>query len=104
MATARFTLGAVFNAASETAATITATMNTINTAVGMANTFVSRASDNQRMRYAMEAVGNKQAIAIEIAMEMQSRQDAVNAYLAGDSEREDEFEKNLQDLLDAVKD
>ena len=103
MATARFTLGAVLSAASETASTITNTMNAVNTAVGMANTFVSRAADNQKMRYQMEAVGNKQAIAIEIAMEMQTRQDAVNAYLNGDKEKEAEFEANLKELLDAVK-
>ena len=102
MATARFTLGAVLSAASETASTITNTMSAVTTAVGMANSFVNRAAANQQLRYKGEGVGNKQAIAIEIAMEMQSRQDAVNAYLNGDKQREAEFNANLKELLDAM--
>lgn len=104
MATSRMTLGAILSAASETAATVTTTMNTINATVNMANTFVNKAADNQRIRYAMEAVGTKHAIATEIAMEMQQRNDAINDYLNGDAERTKEFNDNLQMLLAACAD
>ena len=102
MATTRFTLGAVLNTVSESAAMLTNTVVTLNTAVGMANSFVSRAADNQKMRYQMEAVGNKQAIATEIAMEMTAREDAVIAYCNGDAAKQQRFNDHLDNLLALV--
>lgn len=102
MATARFTLGSILSAASETATTVANTMSAANTAVGMLNTFVSTASSNQKMRYAMEAVGTKQQIASDLAMEMVSRDQAVKDYCGSDQDKQDSYNTYLAELLAAA--
>lgn len=102
MATARFTLGSILSAASETATTVANTMSAANTAVGMLNNFVSTASANQKMRYAMEAVGTKQQIASDLALEMLTRDAAVDAYINGDAAKESDYNKYLAELLAAA--
>ena len=106
MATTRFTIGAALTAVAESAATITNTMTAINTTLGMANTFVERAADNQRIRYAMEAIGQTKQIADEIALEMVKRDDVVRKYVGDDKAMQDsynEYHKQLMDAADALK-
>ena len=102
MATTRFTLGAVLSTVSETAATVTNVMTTVNTTVSMANAFVTKASASQKIRYAMEAYGNEQAIADEIAMEIIAREDAVLAYCAGDANKLARYNKHHDALMALV--
>ena len=99
MATTRFTLGAVLSTVSETAATVTNAMVTVNTTVSMANAFVTKAAASQKIRYAMEAYGNEQAIADEIAMEIVAREDAVLAYCAGDANKLARYNKHHDALM-----
>lgn len=102
MATTRFTLGAALTAVAESAATITNTMTAINTTLGMANTFVERAADNQRIRYAMEAIGQTKQIADEIALEMVKRDDVARKYLNGDQELLDTYNDYHEQLMEAA--
>lgn len=101
MATARFTLGSVMSAVSETATTVTSTMNAINTTVGMANAFVNKAAADQKLRYTASAVGSKQRILNEVALEMVHNDDAVRAYTEGSQDKLDEFNKYLAQLEQA---
>lgn len=102
MATTRFTLGAVLSTVSESAAMLTNTVVTVNTAVGMANAFVTKAAQNQQTRYIMEAANTTHQIASELAMEMTSREDAVIAYCNGDADKEKRYNKHHDDLLKLV--
>ena len=102
MATTRFTLGAVLNTVSESAAMLTNTVVTANTAVGMANAFVTKAAKNQQTRYIMEEHNTTHQIASELAMEMTSREDAVIAYCNGDPAKQQRYNDHLDDLLKLV--
>lgn len=102
MATTRFTIGAALSAVSESAATITNTMTAVNTALGMANTFVDRAAENQRIRYAMESIDQTKQIADELALEMVKRDDVVRKYLNGDQDLLDTFNEYHKDLMAAA--
>ena len=102
MATTRFTLGAVLNTVSESAAMLTNTVVTLNTAVGMANAFVTKAAANQQTRYIREAANTKHQIASELAMEMTSREDAVIAYCNGDQAKQKRYNDHLDSLLALV--
>ncbi len=102
MATTRFTIGAALSAVSESAATITNTMTAVNTALGMANTFVNRAADNQRIRYAMESIDQTKQIADELALEMVKRDDTVRKYVGDDSELQSAFNKYHDQLMEAA--
>lgn len=102
MATTRFTIGAALSAVSESAATITNTMTAINTTLGMANTFVNRAADNQRIRYAMESIDQTKQIADELALEMVKRDDTVRKYVGDDSELQSAFNKYHDQLMEAA--
>ena len=102
MATTRFTLGAALSAVSESAATITNTMTAINTTLGMANTFVNRAADNQRIRYAMESIDQTKQIADELALEMVKRDDVVRKYVGTDQVMQDSFNNYHAQLMAAA--
>ena len=102
MATTRFTLGAALSAVSESAATITNTMTAVNTALGMANTFVNRAADNQRIRYAMETIDQTKQIADELALEMVKRDDIVRKYVGTDQTMQDSFNNYHAQLMAAA--
>lgn len=99
----RFTVGAVLTMVSESAATITNTAATINTAVGMANRFVTNAADAQRVRYAMDAENVMHRIANELAQDMIAREDAVTAYCNGDQSKLDRHNEFVEKLLAAAK-
>ena len=103
MATARFTIGSILSAATETANTITSTMGAINTTVSMANAFVSKAAADQQLRYKASSVGSKQRILNEVALEMVANDDIVRAYTNGDQAKQDEFNKYLAQLEEATK-
>lgn len=102
MATTRFTLGAVLSTVSESAAMLTNTVVTLNTAVGMANAFVSKAAANQQIRYTMEAHNTTHQIASELAMEITAREDAVIAYCNGDAGKQARYNKHHTDLMALV--
>ena len=102
MATTRFTLGAALSAVSESAATITNTMTAVNTTLGMANTFVNRAADNQRIRYAMESIDQTKQIADELALEMVKRDDVVRKYVGTDQTMQDSFNNYHAQLMAAA--
>ena len=102
MATTRFTLGAVLNTVSESAAMLTNTVVTANTAIGMANAFVTKAAANQQTRYIMEAANTKHQIASELAMEMTSREDAVIAYCNGDAAKQQRYNAHHDALMALV--
>ena len=102
MATTRFTIGAALSAISESAATITNTMTAINTTLGMANTFVNRAADNQRIRYAMESIDQTKQIADELALEMVKRDDVVRKYVGDDAELQQAFNTYHDQLMAAA--
>ena len=102
MATTRFTIGAALSAISESAATITNTMTAVNTALGMANTFVNRAADNQRIRYAMESIDQTKQIADELALEMVKRDDVVRKYVGDDQTMQDSFNEYHKQLMAAA--
>ena len=102
MATTRFTLGAVLNTVSESAAMLTNTVVTVNTAVSMANAFVTKAAQNQATRYTMEAHNTVHQIASELAMEITAREDAVLAYCNGDAAKLARYNKHHDDLLKLV--
>lgn len=102
MATTRFTLGAVLNTVSESAAMLTNTVVTLNTAVGMANAFVTKAAANQQTRYVMEAHNTVHQIASELAMEITAREDAVLAYCANDATKLARYNAHHDDLLKLV--
>ena len=87
MATTRFTLGALLNTVSESAAMLTNTAVTANTAISMANAFVTKAAKNQQIRYAMEEHNTTHQIASELAMEITAREDAVLAYCGNDANK-----------------
>jgi hypothetical protein len=103
VATTRFTIGAALSAVSESAATITNTMTAVNTALGMANTFVNRAADNQRIRYAMESIDQTKQIADELALEMVKRDDVARKYLNGDQELLETFNDYHAQLMAAAQ-
>jgi len=50
MSNTRVTFGAILNTIQSTATMLTNTLDTVNTGVGMATTYVTDAADNQRMR------------------------------------------------------
>ena len=102
MATTRFTIGAALSAISESAATITNTMTAVNTTLGMANTFVNRAADNQRIRYAMESIDQTKQIADELALEMVKRDDVVRKYVGDNAELQQSFNKYHDQLMAAA--
>ena len=102
MATTRFTIGAALSAVSESAATITNTMTAVNTALGMANTFVNRAAENQRIRYAMESIDQTKQIADELALEMVKRDDVVRKYVGTDQAMQDSFNEYHAQLMAAA--
>ena len=102
MATTRFTLGAVLNTVAESAATLTNTVVTVNTAVSMANAFVTKAAQNQQTRYTMEAHNTVHQIASELAMEITAREDAVLAYCGNDAAKLARYNKHHDDLLKLV--
>ena len=102
MATTRFTLGAVLNTVSESAAMLTNTVVTVNTAVSMANAFVTKAAQNQQTRYTMEAHNTVHQIASELAMEITAREDAVLAYCGNDAAKLARYNKHHDDLLKLV--
>ena len=102
MATTRFTLGAVLNTVSESAAMVTNTVVTVNTAVGMANAFVTKAAKNQQTRYAMEEYNTTHQIASELAMEITAMEDAVIAYCGGDAAKQKRYNDHFDSLMALV--
>lgn len=50
MSTTRLSFGAVLGTVQSAATSLTATLDTVSTAVGMATSFVTQAADNQRYR------------------------------------------------------
>ena len=102
MATTRFTLGAVLNTVSESATMLTNTVVTLNTAVSMANAFVTKAAKNQQTRYIMEEHNTTHQIASELAMEITAREDAVLAYCGNDANKLARYNAHHDDLMALV--
>ena len=101
MATPRFTLGAVLSTVSETAATVTNVMTTVNT-LSMANAFVTKAAAEQADRYILEADDAKHRIVSEIAMERMAREDAVIAYCGNDAAKQKRYNDHFNSLMALV--
>lgn len=99
MASAKFTIGSVLTAASESAAVVTSTMTTINASVSMAHAFVAKAQRQQAVRYAMEELDTTQRLAEELAMEASQREVAIKAYCGDDEAKQETFNKHLDRFL-----
>ena len=59
MATARNTIGTVFETVGTAATLITGTLNVASVGVGMANAFVNKAAKDQSLQYKLMLFGNQ---------------------------------------------
>lgn len=70
MASARMSLGSIFGAVSQTAGTITSTLETVNHAVGMANEAISNMAIQQKVRSKLDNETFQTTVLIEKSKEL----------------------------------
>lgn len=70
MASARMSLGSIFGAVSQTAGTITSTLETVNHAVGMANEAISNMAIQQKVRSKLDNAAFEATVLIEKSKEL----------------------------------
>lgn len=73
MSTAKFTIGAIFGAVTNTADTIGNTLGTVNTAVNMANAYISNAAAKQRLDNNVDLATYTDKLEENVAMEETER-------------------------------
>lgn len=82
--TARSTIGTVLGTVETTALTFTRALDAANTSVGMLNTYVERAADTQRKRYALESEALDQKLMDDAALLEMNRRTEIDRQIGSD--------------------
>lgn len=99
MSTAKFTIGAIFGAVTNTADTIGNTLGTVNTAVNMANAYISNAAAKQRLDNNVDLATYTDKLEENVAMEETERRVKIIEFTS----KSDQHAKLYQDALDRIK-
>ena len=95
MATARSTVGSLFQSVGKAADTITATLDAATEGVGMINAYVKDQADAQRIRILIDKKRRATQLIEEAALEEAQRAERIRAQIA----KSPEFEKDFNDSL-----
>ena len=82
MATARNTIGTVFETVGTAATLITGTLNVASVGVGMANAFVNKAAKDQSQQHLLDAETSTERMILEASREEAEMKNAVRTYRA----------------------
>lgn len=95
MATARSTVGSIFNSVGKAADTITASLDAVTTGVGMINAYVNEQAESQRIRILIDKERNATRLIEEAALEEAQRAEKIRTQIA----KSPAFEKDFNDSL-----
>lgn len=102
MSSTRLTLGAVLGTVQTTANTLTGTLEAVNAGVGMLNTFVTGAAENQRIRAIADKEVFVESLIKEKAMEESLADLKIKKYMSQSQDHAETFSSNyskFQSLL-----
>ena len=97
MATARSTVGSLFQSVGKAADTITATLDAASEGVGMINAYIADQADAQRIRILIDKKRRATQLIEEAAFEEAQRAEKIRAQIA----KSPTFEKDFNDSLAA---
>lgn len=103
MATARFTAGAVLDTVTVAATTVVGALDTVSNGVGMLNAFVSKAAEEQRKRYLIDAATMDQRLVDEAARDQATRRRALDKELDADPVFKDHYLEAHAEFLAILK-
>ena len=95
MATARSTVGSIFNSVGKTADTITASLDAVTTGVGMINAYINEQAESQRIRILIDKERNATRLIEEAALEEAQRAEKIRTQIA----KSPSFEKDYNDSV-----
>ena len=95
MATARSTVGSIFNSVGKAADTITASLDAVTTGVGMINAYINEQAESQRIRILIDKERNATRLIEEAALEEAQRAEKIRTQIA----KSPSFEKDYNDSL-----
>ena len=99
MTTSRTTMAALFGTITTAANTLTGTLSTIDTSIGMVTTAVQDAARRQDARSKLDATAYKRVIATEKAMELELQHESVIDWCSQAPDRADRFKVTYDELL-----
>ena len=92
MSTSRITFGAVLDTVQTTATTVTNVLDAANSSIGMVNTFITSAAENQKIR----AIADKETFIEDLIREKAFEQSAstlrVNSFMSQSAEHKNAFQ------------
>ena len=98
MATARSTVGSLFQSVSKTADTITATLDAVTTGVGMVNAYISEQAESQRIRILIDKERNVTRLIEEAALEEAQRAEKIRSLIAKNPAFENDYNESVTKL------
>jgi LPS O-antigen subunit length determinant protein (WzzB/FepE family) len=91
MATARNTIGTVFETVSTAATVLTGSLNVVSVGVGMANAFVNKAAKDQAQQHLLDAEVSTERMILEASREDAEMKSAVRTYCAKSVQHAEDF-------------
>lgn len=95
MATARSTVGSLFNSVGKAADTITATLDAASEGVGMINAYIADQADAQRIRITIDKKRRATQLIEEAALEEAQRAERIRAQLAKNPAFEQDYNESV---------
>ena len=102
MATSRSTISALFGTVTTAANTVTRSLASVDTAVGMASTAIEDAARRQKARSKLDEKSYKVVIATEKAMELELQKESVIDWCEQVEGRAERFKSTYDELLAAL--
>lgn len=93
MATARNTIGTVFETVGTAATLITGSLNVASVGVGMANAFVNKAAKDQTQQHLLDAEVSTERMILEASREEAEMKNAVRTYRAKSETHASDFDQ-----------
>ena len=95
MATARSTVGSLFQSVSKAADTVTASLDAVTTGVGMINAYVTEQAESQRIRILIDKERNATRLIEEAALEEAQRADRIRSLINKNAAFEKDYNESV---------
>ena len=95
MATARSTVGSLFQSVGKAADTVTASLDAVTTGVGMINAYVMEQAESQRIRILIDKERNATRLIEEAALEEAQRADKIRSLISKSASFEADYNSSV---------
>ena len=95
MATARSTVGSIFNSVGKAADTITSSLDAVTTGVGMINAYINEQAESQRIRILIDKERNATRLIEEAALEEAQRAEKIRSQIAKNPSFENDYNESV---------